>query len=163
MKRLIQSFTIAIFSFLMIACSSTPPEQYIKVGKVTSVQLQSTTKSASPLEILAGGVIGGVIGNQFGGGSGKYWATGTGAVLGSVAVNEAVSKTYNEIRYQFYFPADKSTKVITTRNLNAGVYKNDLVILYKKDGQIWFEAYGSYSSKKYKVYLEKVRVGEIHF
>lgn len=66
---------------------------------------------------IVGGIIGGVIGNQFGGGSGKEWATGAGAVLGGsigrdlknrryqssqVAVHDTVQrcKTVHDYRYE---------------------------------------------------------------
>ena len=47
------------------------------------------TERASPVPILAGGVIGGVIGRQFGDGRGRDAMTAIGALVGAAVANEA--------------------------------------------------------------------------
>jgi uncharacterized protein YcfJ len=59
---------------LLQACATTP-EQQQQVGCVGAT--------------VAGAVIGGAIGNQFGGGSGKDILTAGGAVAGGIAGNNA--------------------------------------------------------------------------
>ena len=59
---------------LLQACATTPA-QYTQVGC-----------AGAP---VAGAVLGGVVGNQFGGGSGKDILTAGGAVAGGMAANNA--------------------------------------------------------------------------
>ena len=73
-------------------------ETYNTVSKQVPVQSCSTVEvpiyetrrigQASTGDTLAGAIIGGVIGNQFGGGSGKDAATVLGAILGADAANK---------------------------------------------------------------------------
>ena len=73
-------------------------ETYNTVRKQVPVQSCSTVEvpiyetrrigQASTGDTLAGAIIGGVIGNQFGGGSGKDAATVLGAILGADAANK---------------------------------------------------------------------------
>jgi outer membrane lipoprotein SlyB len=68
----------------------------VKFGKVQTVRYfgeqHVVQSSASGLETLAGAVVGGVVGHQFGGGSGKDLATAVGAVAGASIANDRASK-----------------------------------------------------------------------
>lgn len=67
---------LAIFATmgLLQACATTPAQQH-QVGCAGAT--------------VAGAVLGGVVGNQFGGGSGKDILTAGGAVAGGIAANNA--------------------------------------------------------------------------
>lgn len=97
--------TIALAAALLVAASTAFADGYSsrKVGTVVDVEAQyvysyqPTTQEqcsqvqvpvygqthATPNDVLAGAIIGGVIGNQFGGGSGQDIATALGAVIGA--------------------------------------------------------------------------------
>lgn len=74
---------------------ATPPVQIAKAaqacaqcGVVTSVKEVVTKGEGSGIGIAGGAVVGGLLGHQVGGGSGKQIATVVGAVGGAVAGNE---------------------------------------------------------------------------
>lgn len=58
------------------------------------VPIYEQRRSASDADVLAGAVIGGAIGNQFGGGSGRDAMTVLGAIVGA---NRASNQTTNEV------------------------------------------------------------------
>jgi outer membrane lipoprotein SlyB len=62
-------------------------------GRVESVRAVETQKQASGLGIAAGAVVGGLLGNQVGGGNGRTLATVAGAVGGGYAGNEVEKRT----------------------------------------------------------------------
>ena len=67
-------FAMFIATGLLQACATTP-EQQKQVGCVGAT--------------VAGAALGGAVGNQFGGGSGKDILTAGGAVAGGIAANNA--------------------------------------------------------------------------
>lgn len=60
-------------------------------------------RSASTGDVLAGAIVGGVIGNQFGSGSGKDAMTILGAIVGADSVNKQSSQSYVEQRCDTYY------------------------------------------------------------
>ncbi len=69
-------------------------------GRVESVQSVQTQASPSGVGIVGGAVVGGLLGNQVGGGSGKTLATIAGAVGGGYAGNEVEKRTRSATTYQ---------------------------------------------------------------
>lgn len=69
-------------------------------GRVESVQAVQTQAQPSGLGIAAGAVLGGVLGNQVGGGTGRKLATVAGAVGGGFAGNEVEKRTRANTTYQ---------------------------------------------------------------
>ena len=62
-------------------------------GKVEGVRTIETAAKPSGVGVVAGAVVGGLLGNQVGGGSGKTLATVAGAVGGGYAGNEIEKRT----------------------------------------------------------------------
>lgn len=69
-------------------------------GRVESVRAVQQAAQPSGLGIVAGAVLGGVLGNQVGGGNGKTLATVAGAVGGGYAGNEVEKRTRSATTYQ---------------------------------------------------------------
>lgn len=69
-------------------------------GQVESVQAIQQAAPASGLGVAAGAVLGGVLGNQVGGGNGRTLATIAGAVGGGYAGNEVEKRTRTSTRYE---------------------------------------------------------------
>lgn len=66
----------------------TPTYESIVVGNhCQPVQEQPQSQNSNVIATVAGGVIGAVVGSRFGGGSGRYVATGAGAIGGSMLGN----------------------------------------------------------------------------
>lgn len=78
-------------------------------GRVESVQAVQTQAQPSGLGVVAGAVLGGVLGNQVGGGSGKKLATVAGAVGGGFAGNEVEKRTRATTTYQVRVRMDNGT------------------------------------------------------
>ncbi|MFT6653869.1 MAG: outer membrane lipoprotein SlyB [Marinomonas primoryensis] len=60
----------------------------VDCGVIVSTQLINNVKNTSGVGLVGGAVVGGLLGNQIGGGRGKDLATVAGAVGGAVAGNE---------------------------------------------------------------------------
>jgi len=69
-------------------------------GRVESVQMIQQAAQPSGIGMVAGAVLGGVLGNQVGGGSGRKIATVAGAVGGGYAGNEIEKQTRSTSTYQ---------------------------------------------------------------
>jgi uncharacterized protein YcfJ len=69
----------------------------------------------SPNDVLTGAIIGGVIGNQFGGGSGKDIATALGAVIGA---NKAGQPRSGVVGYQTEYRCQLVTVETETRHFD---------------------------------------------
>lgn len=76
-------------------------------GRVESVQAVRGEASPSGLGVVAGGVVGGLLGNQVGGGSGRALATVAGVVGGGYAGNEIEKRT--KTSYQVRVRMDNGT------------------------------------------------------
>ncbi len=68
--------------------STTSSGSYSTYGVVQSIEMVRQNKSASGVGLIAGALVGGIVGNQVGGGDGKKAATVIGAAGGAYAGNE---------------------------------------------------------------------------
>lgn len=151
MNKLLKTLFTSVLAITMTACSSAPQEPQMevkKVGKVQKVMLMSNEKKPSFVELLAGATLGGYLGNQFGGGSGKYWTTSIGALAGAKAVDSALSEKYKSIHYVIYYTEDKTKKTLISKNVNSRIFKGDLVIVTQKGEDFTIDAYGKYTKKR---------------
>lgn len=69
-------------------------------GVIESVQIINDVKKTTGVGIVGGAVVGGLLGNQVGGGRGKDVATVAGAVGGAVAGNEIEKRAGSTRRYE---------------------------------------------------------------
>lgn len=69
-------------------------------GVIESMRVIDTPGDSSALGVVGGAVLGGVFGNQVGGGRGKDLATVAGAVGGAVAGNEIEKRMKSSKRYE---------------------------------------------------------------
>lgn len=69
-------------------------------GKVIGVHAIEAEAKPSGVGVVAGAVVGGLLGNQVGGGSGKTLATVAGAVGGGYAGNEIEKRTRKAVAYE---------------------------------------------------------------
>lgn len=69
-------------------------------GKVEGVRTVEVAAKPSGIGVVAGAVVGGLLGNQIGGGSGKTLATVGGAVGGGYAGNEIEKRTRKSVAYE---------------------------------------------------------------
>lgn len=69
-------------------------------GKVVDVRTVEVAAKPSGVGVVAGAVVGGLLGNQVGGGSGKTLATVAGAVGGGYAGNEIEKRTRKAAAYE---------------------------------------------------------------
>lgn len=69
-------------------------------GRVESVQPVQSQASPSGVGVVGGAVVGGLLGNQVGGGTGRTLATIAGAVGGGYAGNEVEKRTRTATSYQ---------------------------------------------------------------
>lgn len=153
----------ALASLSLIACSSTPPQNtyYEKIGRVQKVELVEKTDSASLIEVAIAATVGGFIGNQFGGGSGKYWTTSGGAIIGAVAGNEIMSEKYKAIRYTIIFPDNGVKKTFTQRKITPDINKGDLVHVKANGKNSSIDSYGRYTKKNYQTLVDMHMNGEL--
>lgn len=110
MKRLIP--VLAISALTLAGCANTSPysgnvytgdqaktAQSVTLGKITAlrqVQIQADSRAGGLLGTGGGAVIGGLLGDQVGGGSGRRIATAAGAIGGAVA-GSAIEERANRI------------------------------------------------------------------
>ena len=80
------------FSHLALAQSTPPPALCDTCGTVQSVSQVTKEGHGGAAGVVGGAVVGGLIGNQFGGGSGKTLATVAGAAGGAYVGNEVQKK-----------------------------------------------------------------------
>ena len=78
-------------------------------GKVESVAAVTQKGEATGLGVVGGAVVGGLVGSQIGGGSGKNVATVLGAVGGGVAGNEVEKRARATTSYQVKVRMDDGT------------------------------------------------------
>ncbi|EGU38122.1 17 kDa surface antigen [Vibrio ichthyoenteri ATCC 700023] len=119
------------------------PVNEVVFGKVDSVryitQQQIVQSKSNGWETFLGAVVGGLVGNQFGGGSGKEVATAVGAVAGaSVArnrANQSYSVEYRLVELLIRTDDKRLINVIQDVDSSMIFQRNDPVrILYFNDG-----------------------------
>ncbi len=88
-------------------------------GQVESVRTIKTRAEGSGLGAAGGAVLGGLLGNQVGGGNGKKLATVAGAVGGAVVGNQVEGNMKATTSYEVLVRMDKGgTRTFTLQNLN---------------------------------------------
>lgn len=155
---------MAIVLISTTACSSrsnVPEVTTVQVGKVNRVIYSQVESKPAFMTVLAGAAIGGLIGNQFGDGSGKKWATGVGVVAGGYGTEKALTKKYNQVVYEIYIPRSREKIAIVSGDLANNIFKNDAVVVYKKGRDITIDAYGQYSPQKYRLINQKLDDGTL--
>lgn len=80
--------------------SPPPPAACHSCGRVEAVHTVQTAAAPSGVGVVGGAVVGGLLGNQIGGGSGRTLATVAGAVGGGYAGNEIEKNTRKRTSYQ---------------------------------------------------------------
>ena len=73
-----------------------PVPVYAEYGRVENISYIQISQRPSGAGVVLGAVIGGVVGHQFGGGSGKALATGAGVVGGAIAGNAIENRQRRE-------------------------------------------------------------------
>jgi outer membrane lipoprotein SlyB len=98
---------------------AVPPVQIAKAtptcaycGVVASVQEVVTKGEGSGIGVAGGAVVGGLLGHQVGGGSGKQIATVVGAVGGAVAGNEVEKRMKSSKSYDVTVRLDDGTSTV---------------------------------------------------
>ena len=110
MWRRAAAVCVAGVSMLLAGCNTPPAFQVSepsggRVGKVESITQDAVQNVNSTVGTVGGAVIGGLLGNQIGGGSGKTAATiigaGGGAFLGNQAANRSQTNVWRiGVRYE---------------------------------------------------------------
>ena len=98
--------TTAAVVFASAASAQTPCQDCGVVQSVTSQQQQGQT---SGVGMVAGGVLGGVVGHQIGSGRGNTVATIAGAGLGAVAGNQVEKNTKTRTSWSVSLRMDNGT------------------------------------------------------
>lgn len=84
----------------------------VDCGVIVSIQLINSVKPANGIGMVGGAVVGGLLGNQIGGGSGKDIATVAGAVGGAVAGNEIEKRTGATQHYEITVRFDSGSSSV---------------------------------------------------
>ncbi len=80
--------------------AAAPTEACRNCGTVEAVQAIQHKAQPSGVGAVAGALLGGVVGNRFGGGNGRALSTVAGAVGGGYAGNEIEKNTHHTTTYQ---------------------------------------------------------------
>ncbi|WP_065431113.1 glycine zipper 2TM domain-containing protein [Vibrio scophthalmi] len=116
------------------------PVNEVVFGKIDSVryitQQEIVESKSNGWETLLGAVVGGLVGNQFGGGSGKEVATAVGAVAGARnRANQSYSIEYRLVELLILTDDKRLINVIQDVDSSMIFQRNDPVrILYFNDG-----------------------------
>ncbi|MEK1973423.1 glycine zipper 2TM domain-containing protein [Vibrio parahaemolyticus] len=119
------------------------PVNEVVYGKIDSVryitQQEVVQSKSNGWKTLLGATIGGLVGNQFGGGTGKEVATAVGALAGAVVAqnqsNYQYTVEYKLVELLIKVKGDKLTNVIQDVDKNMLFSRGDEVrILYFDDG-----------------------------
>jgi uncharacterized protein YcfJ len=109
MKKILTALATVIFASsanagqtvyaTVISVTENPAQRYVEAPVQTCTEVQvpiyRTVRTApSSGDALTGAIIGGIIGNQFGSGSGRDAMTALGAIVGA---NSATGRTYQEL------------------------------------------------------------------
>ena len=88
-------------------------------GRVTSVRTIKTRAQGSGVGAAGGAILGGLLGNQVGGGNGKKLATVAGAVGGAVVGNQVEGNMKATTSYEVHVRMDNgNTRTVQLQNLN---------------------------------------------
>ena len=128
LKRFVKALSVWMCVPLVLALASNLAlaETAIRIdyGKMEAIEIYRASDNR-PVNVgtLVGGVAGGVIGHQIGGGRGKTAATIVGAIGGAVVGNEIERKQVQGARYRITVRLDSGSTLIVedTRDINLRV------------------------------------------
>lgn len=83
-----------------LPATTTTIQQPVKSCEIVNVPIYGKSGTASTGEVLGGAIIGGILGNQVGGGSGKDAATILGAIIGADVANKKGGKNDTIVGYK---------------------------------------------------------------
>ena len=83
-----------------VATAPHAPPACTNCGRVEAIRSVQTAAPPSGIGVVGGAVVGGLLGNQIGGGSGRTLATVAGAVGGGYAGNEIEKRTRTRTTYE---------------------------------------------------------------
>ena len=93
----IAALCLAVTASLLAGCETTPAFQVSqpasREGTVESIRSETVQNSNQTMGTIGGALVGGILGNQVGGGSGRTVATVVGAAGGAYAGNRMTSGT----------------------------------------------------------------------
>lgn len=108
--------------------ASNQTAQSIQYGKLINVREYGVQKNESNALMMAGGAaIGGLLGNQVGGGRGKTLATIAGAGLGAYAANEATKSQKIVPMVELQIQDDNGTSYTINQEKKANLYPGQRV------------------------------------
>jgi len=96
-------------------------------GVITGIRLVEKQGEGGALGVVAGGLVGGILGHQVGGGSGKDLATIAGAVGGGYAGNEIEKRATSTQIHEVAVRMDDGRTHILTQQANAAFRVGDRV------------------------------------
>ena len=116
------------FSLSTVSAQNSPragSQSSVETGVITSMNAVTSQGQASAGRTIAGGAVGGVLGNQVGGGSGKKIATAAGAALGAKRANRKSAASNTQQNVEFMIKLDSGrTVAVTQSSANSGGFKN---------------------------------------
>ncbi|WP_229482856.1 glycine zipper 2TM domain-containing protein [Massilia horti] len=93
-----------------LAANEAAPSACANCGNIESIRAITTRARGSGVGAGAGAVIGGLLGNQIGGGAGRTLATAAGAVGGAVAGNQVEGNMKASTHYEIRVHLDNGTR-----------------------------------------------------
>ncbi|MGM0783280.1 MAG: glycine zipper 2TM domain-containing protein [Pseudomonadota bacterium] len=129
MKRLLPILAIGMLT--LAGCANTAPyggnvysgnqagaEQTVRFGTIQAlrqVQIQADSRAGGIIGTGGGAVIGGLLGNQVGGGSGRTLATAAGAIAGSVAGSKVEESANRVTAWEMEIRRDDGMNVVVVQ------------------------------------------------
>ncbi|WP_163558850.1 glycine zipper 2TM domain-containing protein [Halomonas sp. NO4] len=129
MKRLLPILAIGLLT--LAGCANTAPyggnvyrgnqtgaEQTVRFGTIQAlrqVQIQADSRAGGIVGTGGGAVIGGLLGNQVGGGSGRTLATAAGAIVGSVAGSKVEESANRVTAWEMEIQRDDGMNVVVVQ------------------------------------------------
>ncbi len=113
-------FSLLFISLMLTACAAgggyqRPIDGYSRCdtcGRVDRIERVYGQREASGVGTIAGAVIGGLLGNQIGGGDGRRAATAAGAIGGAVAGTHIERNAVSAPRYELFLTMDDGRRII---------------------------------------------------
>jgi outer membrane lipoprotein SlyB len=129
MKRLLPALALGVLT--LAGCANTAPfggdvyrgsqaqtSQTVTYGTIIAlrqVQIQADSRTGGILGTGGGAVIGGLLGNQVGGGSGRTLATAAGAIAGSVAGSNIEESANRVAAWEMEIRQDNGREVVVVQ------------------------------------------------
>lgn len=134
MKKMpfITSLFILAASPVMAGTSAQVEYGTVQQSRLVTKTSESASQGAKPLRTIGGAALGAVVGNQFGGGSGKTIATATGAIAGAELSRrrqgtQTEPKTQQSVELQIKTDSGKLINVVQDQDPQLSFNKGDRV------------------------------------